>query len=191
MKHSILILVLALLKFSFLCAQYEYEPNDANPYGLPNPKAPSEIKEYEQMIGICDCKSSRAGSDGKLAEPVSMIWEFKYIMNGMGVQDFTLKEDGTHSGSIRQFNPEEQKWYVHYYSSANPASSLGTWEGGKIGNDIVLLKSQKAPNGMEGNFRITFKDISEKGFNWTGEWVSLDESIEFLSWKIDCLKRQE
>ena len=43
---------------------------------------------------------------------------------------------------------------------------------------------------MEGNYRITFKNISNDGFNWIGEWVNLDESIVFPTWKIECIKRK-
>lgn len=177
------------LIYSFLFAQNEYEPTAINPYGLPNQEAPSEINEYEPMIGLCDCVSTRIGADGTWSDPVNMTWEFKYIMNGLAVQDQTIKEDGSHAGSIRQFNPDSSKWYVHNYSSSNPSPTLGTWQGGKIGNDIILYKSQKAPNGMDGNYKITFKNITDDAFNWIGEWVNLDESIIFPTWEIDCIKR--
>ncbi|MEZ4918132.1 MAG: hypothetical protein R2792_03410 [Saprospiraceae bacterium] len=60
-----------------------------------------------------------------------MTWTFKYIMNGMAIQDETLKADNTYSGSIRQFNPETQKWNVHYYSKLRQHPALSSWEGGK------------------------------------------------------------
>lgn len=190
MKNILLTLLLLILNCSLLMAQYDYEPSTYNPFGLPNPKAPSEIRDFQPMIGICDCTSSRISKGGNWPEPVRMTWEFKYIMNGMAVQDQTLKEDESHAGSIRQYNADSSVWYVHNYSSANPSSTLGTWQGGKKKNNIVLYKNQKAPNGMEGNYRITFKNISNNGFNWIGEWVNLDESIVFPTWKIECIKRK-
>jgi hypothetical protein len=171
-------------------AQFEYEPSAANPFGLPHPDAPPEIKDFQPMIGICDCKSIKRNKDSSWPEPVDMIWEFKYIMNGMAVQDQSLKADGTAAGNIRQFIADSSQWYVHYYTSTNPTSTLRTWQGGKAGDEIILYNDQKAPNSMEGKYKITFKDIQDDGFNWTGEWVNRDESIKFLTWSIECVKRE-
>lgn len=181
--------MLFMVNSTILIGQFDYEPSADYPFGLPNPLAPPEIKEYQPMIGICDCSSVKLDKDRNWADPVKMIWEFKYIMNGMAVQDLTLKEDQTYAGSIRQYNVDSSAWYVHYYSSANPAATLGTWQGGKKEDNIVLYKDQNAPNGMEGKYKITFTDISDDGFKWIGEWVNPDESIVFPTWKIECIKR--
>lgn len=190
MKNILLISFLILIGCPDILAQYEYEPSASNPFGLPNPEAPVEIQDYEQMIGICDCISIRKGSDGAWGDSVNMSWEFRYILNGKAVQDLTLKSDGLHSGSIRQYNADSSSWYVHYYSSASASARLGTWEGGNRGDDIILYKHQNAPNGAEGKYRITFSDITEDGFNWIGEWVTPDESVVFPTWKIFCTKRE-
>jgi hypothetical protein len=120
-----------------------------------------------------------------------MVWSFKYILNGYGVQDQSAKQDGSNSGSVRQFIADSSRWYVHWYSNKTPSTTLPTWEGNKKGDDIVLYKPQKAPNGMEGNTRLTFSNISENGFNWVLEWVNPDESIVYPTWKIACTKREE
>jgi len=44
--------------------QYEYDTSDKFPFGKANPKAPEQIKDYEAMIGECDCKSSTRNQDG-------------------------------------------------------------------------------------------------------------------------------
>lgn len=190
MKKNLLFVSLFYCSASMLMAQFSYEPSSSNPFGLPNPEAPAEIQDYHPMIGICDCVSLSKGSDGVWGDSVSMTWEFRYIMNGTAVQDLTLKADGLHSGSIRQYNPDSSRWYVHYYASASASARLGTWEGGKNGENIILYKDQTAPNGMEGKYRITFSDISDVGFNWIGEWVTPDESVVFPTWKIHCIKRE-
>lgn len=120
-----------------------------------------------------------------------MIWRFTYILNGFDVQDETLKANGTYSGSIRQFVADSGKWYVHWYSNKNPTTTLSTWEGGKKEDNHVMYKAQKAPNGMDGFSRLSFKDISKKGFNWVQEWEDKKETIIFPTWKISCLKREE
>lgn len=191
MKHVVLFISCLILSLSLCHAQYAYEPNETNLYGLPNPEAPVQIKDYQELIGLCDCKSTSQKSDGTWADPEQIIWSWRYIMNGHGVQDMTLKPDGSHSGSIRQFIPDSSRWYVHYFSNKAPSTTLGAWEGNRKGNKILLYRDQKAPNGIDGKYRITFYDISKSGFKWIGEWVSLDESVVFPTWKIDCIKRQE
>lgn len=169
---------------------YEYEPSEEYPYGRPHPEAPQEIKDFAPLIGECDCQSIMRNQDQTWQEALPMIWRFKYIMNGLAVQDENLKTDGSHSGSIRQYIADSARWYVHYYSSGAPSPVLPAWEGGKTEeNKIVLYRPQKAPNGMEGFYKIQFYDISRAGFKWLGEWVNPDESIRYPTWKIECEKR--
>lgn len=182
---SILTLVffVSILGFS----QTNYSSSDTHPYGLPHPDAPEQIKDFDGLMGKCNCKSVSRNQDQSWAEAVDMTWEWKYIMNGMAVQDETIKADGKHSGSIRQFIADSSKWYVHYYSSNFPTTSLPTWEGGKKDDGtIVLYRDQTAPNGMEGFYRLTFYDINDTGYKWIGEWVDKTEKIVFPTWKIDC-----
>ena len=183
------LITIFLLSSFAMYSQYEYEPSEQHPFGLPNPAAPEQIKDFEPMIGLCDCKSITRKADGSWAEPMEMTWRFKYIMNGMAVQDETLKADGAHSGSIRQFNMDSSKWYVHYYTTKGIPNNLPTWEGGKKGGNIVLYKEQKDPRGNDGFFRLTFYDISKSGYKWIGEWVDTEETISFPTWKIECSKR--
>jgi len=190
MKNLLSLVLLLVASSTILSGQYNYEPSAEHPFGLPNPEAPAEIKDYQPMIGICDCISERRAKEGHWLEPENMTWEFKYIMNGMGVQDQTLKVDGGHSGSIRQYIPDSSQWYVHYYSSTFPTTTLSAWTGGKVGDDIILYRSQKAPNGMDGSYKILFSNISEQGFSWLGQWVNPDETIKYPTWKIECKKRQ-
>lgn len=189
MKHTTtLLLLFSIVSFS----QNDYSLSQTNPYGLPNPEAPVQIKDYEALIGKCNCKSVSRNQDQTWADPVDMTWEWKYIMNGMAVQDETIKADGKHSGSIRQFIADSSKWYVHYYSSGSPTTTLPTWEGSKTENEsIVLYRDQKAPNGTDGWFRLTFYDISDLGYKWVGEWTDKTEKIVFPTWKIDCKKAVE
>ena len=175
-----------LLCVSTYGQDYKYAATAKNPFGLPNPNAPKEITDYKEMIGMCDCKSVARIDQNTWADTVNMIWEFRYIMDGMAVQDLTYKKDGKHSGSIRQYNADSSKWYVHYYASAAAPAPLPVWEGNRIGNKIELLKKQPAPNGIPGYFKISFTDISVNGFNWVGGWVNEQETISYPTWKIFC-----
>ena len=171
-------------------AQYQYEPNKKFPFGQANPSAPKEIKDFEPMIGKCLCKSTNRAPDGSWAESVDMIWTFEYIMNGMAVQDKTLKADGKHSGSIRQYDADSAKWFVHYYSSPAPGTSpLSYWTGNREENKIVLYRPQKSPQGYDGFARLTFYDFTDSGYKWIGEWVDVGNTIIFPFWKIECQKK--
>jgi len=184
-----LIITLLLLISCSAFAQYDYDASEAFPFGQANPNEPEQVKDFDALIGECNCKSTTRKPDRSWNEPEDMIWRWKYIMNGMGVQDETLKADGGHSGSIRQFIADSSKWYVHYYSSKSPSTTLSTWTGNKQGNgNIVLYREQKAQNGMDGFFRLTFYDISKTGYKWIGEWVDKSEKIVYPTWKIECEK---
>ena len=140
------LLIIILFSSTFMYGQFDYEPSKKFPFGKANPKAPQQIKDYEALLGECNCKSIARKPDQTWADPVNMIWRWKYIMNGMGVQDETLKEDGTHSGSIRQYNKDSLHWNVHYYTSRRASNVLSVWNGNKNkeGN-IVLYREQKSP----------------------------------------------
>ncbi len=188
MKYLLSFFLFVLLSLESY-SQYNFDPSLEHPFGLPNPEAPKEILDFAPLIGECNCTSVKRKSNQAWTKPTDMIWRFKYIMNGMAVQDETLKSDGKHSGSIRQFIADSSKWYVHYYSSGAPTTKLPAWEGNKNNNgNIVLYKEQSAPNGAEGFYRLTFYEINKSGYKWIGEWVSKDESISFPTWKIECIK---
>lgn len=188
MKKKYLSIIVILISFSTF-SQYNFEVSKENPFGKYNPIAPKALKDYEDLIGLCNCTSESRKPDGSWAEPINMIWRWKYIMNGMALQDETLKEDGLHSGSIRQYDTIIKQWNVHYYASASIPQTLSTWNGNKTEEGkIVLYKKQNAPNGTEGYFRLTFYDISKNGYKWIGEWTDLKENIVFPTWKINCLK---
>ncbi|MEZ5023602.1 MAG: hypothetical protein R2728_10165 [Chitinophagales bacterium] len=169
----------------------KYEVSTELPFGAVNPEAKEYLSDFAPMIGQCDCKSINRKPDGNWGDTVNMIWKFKYIMNGHAIQDETWKADGKHSGSIRQFQPDSAQWVVTYFSQSGVTFSPGVWIGGKDGQEIVLKKEQKSPNGMEGFSKLTFSDISTSGYNWIGAWISLDESIVYPFWKIHCYKQKK
>ena len=193
-RYSPIMVTLALIcLFVIPCTAqqsgYPYEPSGERPYGLPHPDAPKQLHDFAPLIGQCSCKSVSRIDQSTWGDTVEMTWKFSYIMNGMAIQDETLKQDGKHSGSIRQYIPDSARWYVHYYSSAAPSTRLPVWKGNKkTGGDIILYRDQKAPNGMDGKYKITFSNISGSGFHWLGEWVTPDESFSYPTWKIFCKK---
>lgn len=174
-----------------LTAQYSYEASESFPFGRLNPGAHERTGDFDPLIGLSECTSVNRAPDGTWNPEVSMEWKFKYIMNGLAVQDETLKSDGLHSGSIRQFNADSLKWYVHYYAYSGAAPALPSWEGSRHEDGrIILYREQQSPNGLDGYYRLTFYDISREAFKWIGEWVSTDESFAYPTWKINCTKKR-
>ena len=188
-KQTSILLTLFVFIFQFVVAQMENESSQEMPFGQIHPEAPKELGDFSDLIGICDCQSVQRNPQGEWGDTVKTVWQFKYIMNGKAIQDETWKDDGGHSSSIRQYNPDSMAWYVTFFSAnfANPSPSV--WKGGKQGKDIVLKLPQKAPNGMEGISRLTFFEISPSGFRWKGEWVNEEQGIIYPFWTIDCVKR--
>ncbi len=166
-----------------------YESDAPNNHGKLNPNAPKAVGDYDFLIGTNECNSVARTPEQVWGEPQKMIWRWKYIMNGTAVQDETFRPGGLYAGSIRQYNADSAKWYVHYYSVGAPVPVLPAWGGEKQDNgDIILYREQKAPNGMDGYYKITFADMTEESFRWVGEWVDVTEKIVFPTWKIDCKK---
>ena len=92
MKSSLLFI--AILTMATSIGQNAYEPNEQYPFGRPHPDAPEQSKDWHELIGICDCVSEARNADQTWAAPQKMTWKFKYILNGNGVQDQTIKDDG-------------------------------------------------------------------------------------------------
>jgi len=187
---TILTIAICTLSWVLTAQAYENEPSKEFPYGRPHSDAPKEIAGFEPMIGECNCKSVKRIDQNTWADTVMMNWTFKYIMNGWGVQDMTLKADGGHTGSIRIYNADSAKWYVHFYSNKGFTSPLNTWEGNMKEDKMVLYMDSPAPNGTPGDYRLTFSDFSESGYNWVGEWVNKDETILYPTWRIFCERKE-
>lgn len=187
-----LLLILLIMFCSTAYGQNElkkFEPSKKHTFGLANPDAPEAITDFESLIGVCNCKSLQRGSDGNWQDTLSMEWKFKYIMNGTAVQDEVWRDGGVYAGSIRQYQQDSAQWVVTYFSYPSVSATPGVWMGGKDNeNNLVFLRPQKAPNGMDGISRLTFSDITESGFNWNGEWVSVDGSFTYPFWMIWCKK---
>ncbi len=183
LKRRLFIPIIALFFVTNLSAQEK----SLGPYDSPHADAPVQLADYADLIGKCECQSHRRNPDGTWKEPVKMIWRFKYVLGGFGVQDESWKEDGTYGGSLRQFNADSTKWVVTYFSSSSVAIPTSHWTGApRKGNEIVLYRPQAAPNGMDGFSRLKFYDIEKDSFKWVGEWVDKNETITYPFWKIDC-----
>ena len=193
MMKTILLLSVLLLIYGALAAQPgQYEPSDKNPFGLKNPDAPPQLSDYDKLIGTSICKSINRNLEGVWQDTVSMKWTFRYIMDGTAIEDVTIKDDGAHGMSIRQYRPDSAKWYVTYFSRNNPPNVASVWSGNATeSGEILLEKNQSAPNGLKGISQLKFSKINEEGFNWEGSWIGIDTAIVFPFWRIHCVKKSQ
>lgn len=177
--------------FIFMIAPMSLFGQIESKYGKYNPNAPDELRDFEELIGTCECKSIQRNPKGEWRDTIRLTWQFKYILNGFAIQDETWKEDSTYTSSIRQYNADSSRWLVTFFSSLSAPRTQPTWIGNRKGNKIVLRMPSKAPNGTDGFSRLTFSEISESGFNWIGEWTSVNETVVFPFWKIWCKKIED
>ena len=173
-------------------ARHANDPSPGMPGGRAHPDAPKQVKDFENMIGTCDCESVRRNPDQTWGDTTSLEWRFKYILNGMAVQDETWNEKGSYATSIRQFKPDSGYWVVSYYASGWVATQPPVWLGGKEGDNIVLRRPQQAPgSGIPGFSELSFYDITESGFRWKSEWLDSAGTIVYPTWMINCSKRKD
>lgn len=166
-----------------------YRISKENPYGKYNPKAATEIQDYKDLIGLCKCTLETRNPDGSWQKSLKLSWKWKYVLNGTALQDETLKEDGKISGNIRQYDTIVKQWNVNYYSSEKIPPQLAVWKSNKSTEGrIILYTNQNAPNGAEGFSKVTFFEISDKGYKSIGEWTDLSEKTLYTTWKITCLR---
>ena len=163
-----------------------YEPSAQYPFGRPNPAAPQELQQFAFMIGRNDCEEDKLNNATGEWESSRRSWDAYYYMNGFAIRD-SARSGANHNGNIRIYDPAAQLWRVTFFST--PGFSSGVWSGGMEGDRLLLSVPQKAPGtDIDGISRLTFSNISPRGFVWTGEWVSADGEVVFPFWRISCVK---
>ena len=117
----------------------QYEPSKENPFGQMNPNAPKELKEFDFMVGVCDCVDSIPQSGGKWITFPS-IWQAKYFLNGYGIQDNNFNPQNPTS-NLRLFDKSTKQWKVTYVSGAQNYFT-GEWVGIKEGRRSYFISEE-------------------------------------------------
>lgn len=165
----------------------EYDPSPANPFGLPNPAAPQQIAQFAFIIGKSDCTEERLNNATGEWQSSARTWDGHYIMNGFGIFD-SGKSASSANSNIRVYDESRGQWQVTFF--AMPSYSSSVWKGGLESENMVLKQPQQAPGtSLDGFSTLTFSNISNQGFEWSGEWISEDGSIVFPFWRVSCKKR--
>lgn len=162
-----------------------YDPGPTYPFGRPHPEAPPEIRQFDFMIGECECTDSLRQPDGSW-RTMSSKWNAAYFLNGQGIQD-QYWADNFATSNIRIFDRNSGTWKVTFFKK--PGYSSGVWEGGKEGETMVMKQKATSPTGREGTSRLTFYNIRKEGYDWKGEFVDKETGQAFPFWKTSCLKK--
>jgi len=195
MKTKALALIFTLAIYSIASCQtsnktVSNKKHVENIYGKPNKNALAEIKDFEKLIGVCNCKSVQYRA-GKPGDTLDLKWKWKYILDGYGIQDEGWYGNDTtqnHFTSIRILNPKTKKWHVPFFTP-NMTSNPNIWTGGKEGDKIILKRTQKTKKG-EFESILTFSSITDKGFNWEGKIFNPSLNKTNVFWKIWCIKEE-
>jgi hypothetical protein len=169
-----------------------YESSEKYPYGKANENAHEDIKTFDQLIGLCNCKSLQYDRNGNPGDTTALKWRWKYILNGNGVQDDgwygndTLQSAFT---SIRIFNPQTKKWQVPFFTP-NMTRAPNIWIGGREGNNIILRRPYQIQDSIQVVSTLTFSNISSNGFNWEGKSFFPTRNTSNVFWKIWCIKEK-
>ena len=150
------------------------------------------IKEYADLIGICDCKSLSRTNTGQWGDTTNLIWKWEYIMNGKAIQDtgeYYYANKQQSFTSIRVYDSQNNHWYVSYFTP-NLTSPPLTWTGGKEEDQIVLKREDDSQGGKTVS-TLTFSNISKQGFSWEGTLTQLASGTNYTFWKIWCEKRKQ
>jgi len=148
--------------------------NHEKEYGNPNPKAPPELSQFAFIIGKWRCDVRLTGEDGT-RQSYQATWVGRYILDGYVIADEyrMTNQRGeliVHGMNFRSYSVEKKTWVMRWLSAAGFWLELGPE---KLGGVRVTPRTitfnmidSFAPDALT---RVTFSNISERHFTWTGE----------------------
>ena len=161
----------------------EFEPNAAYPYGRPNTDAPEELQQFHFLVGDNECIDHIRQADGSWQE-IEAKWNATYFMNGYGIQDKYWTNSSFVTSNIRVFDAKRDKWIVTFFSM--PGYSSGVWEGVIEDQNLVMRQERTKSDGTETLSRLTFYNITDRGFEWVAESLNGENVVQ--DWKSSCKK---
>jgi hypothetical protein len=143
-------------------------------YGIPNPKAPPELSQFAFIIGSWCCDARVRQEDGTW-QSYQATWVGRYILDGSVIADeYRMTNQAgeliVHGMNFRFYSVEKQTWVMRWLSTAGFWSELGPENlgGVRVTPETITFAmiDSFAPDALT---RVTFSDISESQFTWTGE----------------------
>lgn len=150
-----------------------------------NPNAPSELSQFEFMIGEFNRVDSVFNRSTGQWDVSNGEWNAGYILNGLAIQDHSVNYASENvTTNIRIYDSSKNKWVVSWFKMPGPGMS--TFEGEKIGNEIILKGTTPAPNSTM-PIQLIFFDIKDDSYKWKGQ-INVNGQW-FTFWKLSCVRK--
>lgn len=158
-------------------------------YGNPNHKAPPELSQFAFIIGKWRCDARLKGEDGTW-QPYQATWVGRYILDGHVIADEYRMTNQTgelivHGMNFRSYSVEKKTWVMRWLNATGSFWLELAPE--KLGGVRVAPKTITfnfvdtfAPDALT---RVTFSNISESHFTWSGE-RSLDQGKTWAEFMV-------
>jgi hypothetical protein len=164
-----------------------HEPSAAYPFGRAHPDAPPELVQFAFLIGEFDAVDRLLGADGTWTT-TEAAWASSWCLDGHGIQDLYWGERYA-ATSVRIYDPARKAWFVNFFRMPASALSPGQWWGREEitaqGERTMVLWAGSADR--RNGTRVTFRDITELGFELVAEAVRNDEVTP--TWIVTCTRR--
>jgi hypothetical protein len=159
----------------------------AGGFGQMHAKAPAELEQFGQLVGVWDVEAELRGHGGAWSKSAPGVWAWKYAIDGFAVQDLwyqNAEELPAYMSKLgrdylltanRVYDVANQKWQVAWM-----ANGAGKVMGADFGTFTAVLEDgnivmSSPPEDTEfGLQRVIFSDITADSFTWTSEY-STDE----------------
>lgn len=151
-------------------------------YGMPNADAPRELVLFDFLVGAWECESHVRGPDG-VVRTRPATWVGRYVLDGYAISDEFRQlgpagEVAMLGQTVRAFNPDAKRWVMKWFDALDATwLDLGPEDlGGVTTREGMITYRHQRPRGRSGRlfplhslFRVTFSDMTERGFRWRSE----------------------
>lgn len=159
-------------------------------YVAPNPKAPPELAQFAFVIGEWRC-DARVKEEGGTWQSYPATWVGRYILDGHVIADEYRMTNQTgelivHGMNFRSYSIERKTWVMRWLNGTGSFwLELGAENRGgvRVTPKTITFNfiDTFAPDALT---RVTFSNITESHFTWSGE-RSLDQGKHGLySWSL-------
>ena len=153
----------------------------AGGFGKLHEKAPEEVEQFGQLVGLWRVEAEMAARDGSWVKSAPGIWAWKYAIDGFAVSDLfyqgadnlpaymaNLGRDYLLTAN-RIYAVADKKWQVAWMANgAGKAmgADFGTFTASPEDGEIVMT----SPPGGFGLQRVVFYEIVDDGFRWRSDY---------------------
>jgi len=128
-------------------------------------------EDFNFLLGDWDAKILRYAPDGAITADTNGSWHARASFGGRVIEDqvIQLDADGNEdvaANSLRTYCEETQQWEMVYFWADQPMSSLMSFVGNRVGDEMHLNLQQLGANRLVTMAQIRFFDITQNSFSW-------------------------